>query len=63
MFWGSDTMYVNKPLLKCTEFTSPKSLASEASEKLSGVYKLELMRYIYMYRGTCAIIVVHATHT
>ena len=39
--------------------------ASEASETLSGVYKFELMRYvyIYMYGGTCAIIVAHATYT
>ena len=37
--------------------------ASELSETLSGVYKFELMRYvyIYMYGGTCAIIVAHAT--
>ena len=39
--------------------------ASEASETLSGVYKFELVRYIYMYMygGTCAILVAHATHT
>ena len=41
--------------------------ASEASETLSGVYKFELMRYIYiyiyMYGGTYAIIVAHDTHT
>ena len=39
--------------------------ASQASETLSGVYKFELMRYvyIYMYGGTCAIIVAHATYT
>ena len=39
--------------------------ASEASETLSGVYKFELVRYIYiyMYGGTYAIIVAHATHT
>ena len=36
--------------------------ASEASETLSGVYKFELVRYIYMYGGTYAIIVAHATH-
>ena len=32
---------------------------------LSGVYKFELVRYIYiyMYGGTYAIIVAHATHT
>ena len=39
----------------------------QASETLSGVYKFELVRYvyiyIYMYGGTCAIIVAHATHT
>ena len=41
-----------------------KLLASEASETLSGVYKFELMRYvyIYMYGGMCAIIVAHATY-
>ena len=37
--------------------------ASEASETLSGVYKFELVRYIYMYGGMYAIIVAHATHT
>ena len=37
--------------------------ASEASETLSGVYKFELVRYIYMYGGTYAIIVAHAMHT
>ena len=41
--------------------------ASEVSETLSGVYKFELMRYvyiyIYMYGGMCAIIVAHATYT
>ena len=41
--------------------------ASEADETLSGVYKYELVRYIYiyiyMYGGTYAIIVAHATHT
>ena len=37
--------------------------ASEASETLSGVYKFELMRYIYMYGGTYAIIVAHTMHT
>ena len=41
-------------------------LASEASEILSGVYKFELMQYvyiyIYMYGGTCAILVAHATY-
>ena len=39
--------------------------ASEASETLSGVYKFELVRYIYiyMYGGTYAILVAHATHT
>ena len=39
--------------------------ASEASKTLSGVYKLELVRYVYvyMYGGTCVIIVAHATHT
>ena len=41
--------------------------ASEASETLSGVYKFELVRYvyiyIYMYGGTYAKIVAHATHT
>ena len=39
--------------------------ASEASETLSEVYKFELVRYIYiyMYGGTYAIIVAHATHT
>ena len=41
--------------------------ASEASETLSGVYKFELVRYIYMcmymYGGTYAIVVAHATHT
>ena len=36
--------------------------ASEASETLSGVYKFELVRYIYMYGGTYALIVTHATH-
>ena len=38
--------------------------ASEASETLSGVYKFELVRYIYiyMYGGTYAILVAHATH-
>ena len=38
-----------------------------ASETLSGVYKFELVRYIYiyicMYGGTYAIIVAHATYT
>ena len=36
-----------------------------ASETLSGVYKFELVRYIYiyMYGGMYAIIVAHATHT
>ena len=33
---------------------------SEASDTLSGVYKFELVRY--MYGGTCAIIVAHAMH-
>ena len=39
--------------------------AREASETLSGLYKFELVRYIYiyMYGGTYAIIVAHATHT
>ena len=41
--------------------------ASEASETLSGVYKFELVRYvyiyIYMYGGTYVIIVAHARHT
>ena len=37
--------------------------ASEASETLSAVYKFELVRYINIYGGTYAIIVVHATHT
>ena len=37
--------------------------ASEASETLSGMYKFELVRYIYMYGGTCSIIVAHATYT
>ena len=39
--------------------------ASEASETLSGVYKFELVRYvyIYMYGGTYAIIVAHAMYT
>ena len=41
--------------------------ASEASETLSGVYKFELVRYvyiyIYMYGGTYAILVAHATYT
>ena len=40
---------------------------SKASETLSGVYKFEMVRYIYiyicMYGGTYAIIVAHATHT
>ena len=40
--------------------------ASKASKTLSGVYKFELVRYmyiyIYMYGGTCAIIVAHATY-
>ena len=40
---------------------------SEVSETLSGVYKFELVRYvyiyIYMYGGTYAIIVAHAMHT
>ena len=36
--------------------------ASEASETLSGVYKFELVRYIYD-GGTYAILVAHATHT
>ena len=27
---------------------------SETSETLSGVYKLELVRYIYMYGGMCS---------
>ena len=37
---------------------------SEASETLSGVYKFELVRYvyIYMYEGMYAIIVAHAMH-
>ena len=41
------------------------SEASEASETLSGVYKFELIWYvyIYIYGGTCAIIVTHATYT
>ena len=34
-----------------------------ASETLYGVHKFELVRYIYMYGGTYAIIVMHATHT
>ena len=41
--------------------------ASEASETLSGVYKFELVRYvyiyIYMYGGTYAILVAHAPDT
>ena len=42
--------------------------ASEASELLLGVYRFELVWcmyniYMYMYRGTCSIIVAHATHT
>ena len=39
--------------------------AGEVSETLSGGYKFELVRYIYiyMYGGTYAIIVAHATHT
>ena len=41
--------------------------ASEASETLSGVYKFELVRYvyiyIYMYGGTYVILVAHATYT
>ena len=40
--------------------------ASEASETLSGVYKFELggiYIYIYMYGGTCSIIVAHVTYT
>ena len=37
--------------------------ASEARETLSGLYKFELVRYIYMYGGTYAIIVANATHT
>ena len=39
--------------------------AIEVSETLSGVYKFELVRYIYiyMYGGAYAIIVAHATHT
>ena len=44
---------------------SPKIKLFLASETLSGVYKFELMRYvyiyIYMYGGMCAIIVAHAT--
>ena len=40
---------------------------SEASETLSGVYRFELVRYvyiyIYMYGGMCAIIVAHAMYT
>ena len=36
---------------------------SEASETLSGVYKFELVQYIYTYGGTCVIIVAHAMHT
>ena len=34
-------------------------------ETLSGVYKFELVQYmcIYMYGGTCSIIVAHATYT
>ena len=35
--------------------------ASEASETLSGVYKFELVWY--MYGGTYAITVAHATYT
>ena len=39
----------------------------QASETLSGVYKFELVRYVYiymcMYGGTYDIIVAHATHT
>ena len=50
-----------------TEHNSSNWRASEASETLSGVYKFELVRYIciyiYMYGGTYAIIVAHATHT
>ena len=39
--------------------------ASEATETLSGVYKFELVRYvyIYMYGGTYVILVAHATYT
>ena len=38
--------------------------AREASKTLSGVYKFELVQYmyIYMYGGTCARTVAHATH-
>ena len=43
--------------------------ASEASETLSGVYKFELVRYIYiyihiyMYGDTYVILVAHAMRT
>ena len=37
--------------------------ASEVRETLSGLYKFELVRYIYMHGGTYAIIVANATHT
>ena len=68
-YWSSD-WYLSKNsscfdtyalLYICLEFEV--YLASERSETRSGVYKFELVRYIYMYGGTCAILVAHATHT
>ena len=44
-----------------TAFLCDNWQASKASETLSGVYKFELVQY--MYGGMCAIIVAHATHT
>ena len=42
-----------------------KGDSGRASETLSGLYKFKLMRYvyIYIYGGTCAIIVAHAPYT
>ena len=53
------TIYIDSPLEGLNIYNWR---ASEASETLSGVYKFKPVRYIYiyMYGGTCSIIVAHA---
>ena len=57
-------LQIKNQLIKSVGRHTPDAIW-RASETLSGVYKFELVRYIYIYiyGRTCAIIVAHAANT